>query len=92
VGNQGTLSSALHHIAARRGGRLNRSSTSLAGVDGLVTEEEEEEQGREGRMQWSSSNGHGMDQAGMAPGAVSCTSWIGCGSHYVRWTRGGSHV
>jgi hypothetical protein len=72
MGNQGTLSSALHHIAARRGRRLKRSSISLAGVDGLVAREEEEEQGREGRMQWSSNNSHGMDRAGMAPGAVSC--------------------
>jgi hypothetical protein len=64
------LSSALHHIAARRGGRLKRSATSLAGVDGLVAGEEEEEKGRKGRIQRSGSNGHGMDRAGMALGAV----------------------
>jgi hypothetical protein len=47
VGNHGTLSSALHHIATRRDGRLKRISESLVGVDGLVAEEEEEEKGGE---------------------------------------------
>jgi hypothetical protein len=69
------LSSELHHIAARRGGKLKRSSTSLAGVDGLVAGEDEEEQGREGRENRgcngrAGSNGHGMDRSEMAPGAV----------------------
>jgi hypothetical protein len=47
MGNNGTLSSALHHIAARRDGRPERISASLVGVHVLVAEEEEEEKGGE---------------------------------------------
>jgi hypothetical protein len=56
VSNQGTLSSGLHHIATRRGRRLKRRSTFLPGVARFIAgedKEEEENEGKEGRMQRS---------------------------------------
>jgi hypothetical protein len=53
MGNQSTLSSGLHHITTRRGGRLKRRSIFLPGVAGFVAGEEEEENGGQGRMQRS---------------------------------------
>jgi hypothetical protein len=59
VGNQGTLSLRLHHIAARRGRRLKRSLIFLPGVTGFIVREKEEENGGLWRMQRLGTNGLG---------------------------------